>query len=361
MRVVFFQPNFRAAGVERVNILLANELYRKGVDVSFIVFKKEGLFLSQLSEKIKIIEFSVSRAVFSMPSLILFFLFNKVIFISSYSNLSLFAIISNFITFKRSKVYACEHNTLSFINAVKGTWKDRFIAKLLHWFYPVADGVIAVSSGVANDLSNYAKIKQDKITVLYNPVVDVALKLKSKIVPDHDWLKNKTIPVFIASGRLELQKNFSLLIDAFSLVSEKINARLLILGDGSLRSSLQEKINNLSLQDRCELVGYVENPYSYMAHADVFVLSSDFEGLPTVLIEAMACNTPVVSTDCPSGANEILENGKWGRLVPVCDEQALADAMLDTILESRSIDLGVRADFFSVELSTQKYIDFFEK
>lgn len=358
MNVVFFQPNFRAAGVEKVNILLANEMHRKGVNTSFLVFKKEGEFLHQLNPEINVIELDISRALFSLPRLILFFLKNRVHFISSYNNLSVLAIVANILTFKRSKIYACEHNTLSIINKAKGSWKDKLIAKMLHWFYPLATGVIAVSQGVADDLSNYAKVKREIITVLHNPVVNNDLKNKSQEKPKHEWLLNKTTPVFVASGRLEIQKNFSLLINAFSQVSKKIDARLLILGEGSLRPQLQEQINKLNLQDKCELIGYVDNPYSYVRHSDVFVLSSDFEGLPTVIIESLACNTAVVSTDCPSGAAEILESGKWGKLVPVGDADTLAQAMLESVSEVKEIDLTERANFFSVEVSTQKYLDF---
>lgn len=359
MNVVFFQPNFRAAGVEKVNILLANEMHRKGVNTRFLVFKKEGEFLHQLNPEINVIELDISRALFSLPRLILFFLKNRVHFISSYNNLSVLAIVANILTFKRSKIYACEHNTLSIINKAKGTWKDKVIARILQYCYPFATGVIAVSEGVADDLSDYAKIKRSTIKVLHNPVVNTELTEKSKLEIKHRWLLQKDIPAFVASGRLEVQKNFTLLISAFKKVVEEQDAKLLILGEGSLRDELQTQINSLGLQEKCELVGFVDNPYKYMKHADAFVLSSDFEGLPTVIIEALACNTPVVSTDCPSGAAEILEDGKWGTLVPVGDVDALANAMLDVLNNPPTIDLTVRANHFTAEKAAANYLDYF--
>lgn len=359
MKVVFFQPNFRAAGVEKVNILLANEMLKVGVDVEFLVFKKEGEFLEQLNSDAEITELNVSRALHSFFCLFLFFLRSKVVFISSYNNLSVLAIIANMLTFNRSRVYACEHNTLSIINKAKGTWKDKVIARILQYCYPFATGVIAVSEGVADDLSDYAKIKRSMIKVLHNPVVNSELTEKSKLEVKHRWLLQKDTPVFVASGRLEVQKNFALLINAFNKIMTEQDAKLLILGEGSLRDELQTQINTLGLQEKCELVGFVDNPYKYMKHADAFVLSSDFEGFGNVIVEAMAVNTPVVSTNCPSGPSEILEDGKWGTLVPVGDVDALANAMLDVINNPPSVDLTARANHFTTEKAAANYLDYF--
>lgn len=358
MKIVFFQRNFRAAGVERVNILLANEMVKIGYEVSFIVFSNDGEFKDYLSDEIKVQELKIDRTILSIPYLFKYFLKNRVKFISAYNYLSIIAILINIFTFKKSDIYVCEHNTLSSILKVKGRWKDYLIAKLLPFFYAHTKAVIAVSKGVANDLSKHFGIKKNKIKVLYNPVVSTDMLIRAKEIPNHPWFLDKTKPVFIACGRLEPQKNFTLLIEAFSKVAEKVDARLLILGDGKQKDLLLNQIEMLRLVDKCELVGFVDNPYKFIAHADVFVLSSDFEGLPTVLIEALACNTKVVSTDCPSGAAEILENGKWGRLVPVGDLEELSKAMITSLNEKNSANLMARADFFSVRSSTQKYINF---
>lgn len=360
MKIVFFQPNFRVAGVEKVNITLANEMFKMGVDVEFLVFSTDGQFFDQLDKNIRIINLGVSRALFSFPKLIPFFLRNRVNLVSSYNNLSILAIAANLVTLNGSRIYACEHNTLSVINKANGTWRDKLVARFLHWFYPLAAGVIAVSEGVAEDLCIYANVDKKLVKVLHNPVVNEELIEKSKHDVRHEWLVNKSSPVFIGCGRLEAQKNFTLLIDAFSKVAVNHDAKLLILGEGRLQDRLQAQIDELGLQDKCNLVGYVDNPYKYMAHSDVFVLSSDFEGLPTVLIEALACDLRVISTDCPSGAAEILEDGKWGRLVPVNDVDALAIAMLEALNNPLDFDLTVRANDFTAKKAALSYLDYFD-
>lgn len=359
MKVVFFQPNFRAAGVEKVNILLANEMFKLGVDVEFLVFKKEGEFLNLLNKKIKVTDLSVERALHSFIALVRYFFRHKVIFVSSYSGLSLLSIIANAITLNRSEVYACEHSTLSKITQVKGSFKDKVIKILLKFFYNHCSGVICVSKGVANDLVEHVGVSSKKVKVLYNPVVNNTIFESINYFPEHKWFLDKASPVFIAVGRLDVAKNFALLINAFNKVVEEQDARLLILGEGSLRDELQTQINTLGLQEKCELVGFVDNPYKYMKHADAFVLSSDFEGFGNVIVEAMAVNTPVVSTNCPSGPSEILEDGKWGTLVPVGDVDALANAMLDVINNPPSVDLTVRANHFTTEKAAANYLDYF--
>lgn len=361
MHIVFLQPNFRAAGVEKVNILLANEMHKQGHDVSFMVFKKQGEFLRLLNPSIEVININVSRALFSFPSLLALLLKSKACVISPYISLSTLAVFAKAFTFSKASIIVCEHSTLSRITNVKGSWKDRLLVKLSRFVYRRADGVVAVSQGVADDLVMLTGIDSSRIQVLYNPVIYDDLLEKATEIPSHKWLISRELPVFMGAGRLDVAKNFPLLISAFAQVVRVKDARLLILGEGSLRTQLEKQINQLGLQEKCDLVGFVDNPYSYMAHADVFVLSSDFEGLPTVVIEALACNTPVVSTDCPSGASDILENGKWGRLVPVGDQKALAQAMLDSLSEKRDIDLSLRASDFRVEKSTDKWVQFLDR
>jgi glycosyltransferase involved in cell wall biosynthesis len=163
-------------------------------------------------------------------------------------------------------------------------------------------------------------------------------------------------PVILGVGRLTVQKDFPTLIRAFARVRQKRNARLLILGEGELRSELNALVAELGLQADVALPGFVENPFVFMRHASLFVLSSAWEGFGNVLVEAMACGMPVVSTDCPSGPAEILQNGKWGRLVPVGDVQALSEALLATLEESTHPDVAARAAECSVDRAVEGYL-----
>ena len=209
--------------------------------------------------------------------------------------------------------------------------------KLAEWFYPWADTIIAVSTDVANDLTRTAKVPQNLIKVVYNPVVTPDLQDKSEAPLDHPWFKDGEPPVVLSVGRLTDQKAFDVLIQAFSLVRKNRPARLLILGEGENRPALEALINQLGLEQDVNLMGFVQNPYPYMAHASLFVLPSRWEGLPTVLVEALYLGTPIVATDCPGGSREILKDGQFGKLVPVDAPLILAEAIERSINDRRRL------------------------
>ena len=172
----------------------------------------------------------------------------------------------------------------------------------------------------------------------------------------HPWLDGSDIPVVIAAGKLKPQKDFETLLRAFALVQAKRNARLIILGRGPKKQALRELATELGISDCFQLPGHVRNPYAYFSRAAVFVLSSAWEGLPNVLIEAMACGCSVVSTDCPSGPFEILEEGAVGRLVPVGDATAMAKAIIESLDNPTRKDvLLARARAFSYEEAISAY------
>jgi glycosyltransferase involved in cell wall biosynthesis len=180
----------------------------------------------------------------------------------------------------------------------------------------------------------------------------------SKQQPVHHWFTPKSKPVLLGVGRLTEQKDFETLIHAFHKVQFEIESNLIILGDGPERPKLEALVKELELVQKVSLPGFMQNPYSYMAHADLFILSSRFEGLPTALIEAMACGTPVIATDCITGPAEILENGRYGHLVPVGDVDALSKGIIDSIHKPNSKEmLQKRAQIYSVENATKAYVE----
>jgi glycosyltransferase involved in cell wall biosynthesis len=184
---------------------------------------------------------------------------------------------------------------------------------------------------VAHDLAQVAGIRQQRIQVIYNPIVTPELQAKAQAPLEHPWFKPGEPPVILAAGRLTAQKDFSTLMRAFALVRQGHAARLLILGEGEERRALEALAEQLGLEKDTSLAGFVANPYPYMTRASIFVLSSCWEGLPGVLIEALYCGLPLVSTDCPSGPREILADGRYGRLIPVGDAKALARAIHMTL------------------------------
>jgi glycosyltransferase involved in cell wall biosynthesis len=224
--------------------------------------------------------------------------------------------------------------------------------------YTRADVVVATSAGVADDLARAIQMPRSRIVVIYNPVVTPSMIKKSWESVDHAWITGGSCPVIIATGRLTKQKDFPTLIRAFARLREQQSARLIILGEGEDRERLQDLAAELRVEANIDFPGFVSNPYAYMRRASVFVLSSRWEGFGNVVAEALACGTPVVSTDCPSGPAEILEGGRWGRLVPVGDSASLSEAMVLALTEGRRGEEGRvrRAQAFTGEVAAKHYL-----
>lgn len=249
------------------------------------------------------------------------------------------------------------HNSLSPGFEELGVLKRRIRVQGMRIFYPAADALVCVSAGVADDFARYVSLPPEKLDVIYNPALSARQLAPVSAPPPHPWLESRQPPVILGVGRLTRQKDFPTLIRAFAQVASQRDCRLLILGEGQERQGLERMIQTLGLSDRIALPGFVEDPLGYMRRAGLFVLSSAWEGFGLVLVEAMACGTPVVSTDCPSGPREILLDGSLGALVPVSDPQALATAMvqaLDAPVEPRR--LRRRAADFSSDRAAEKYL-----
>lgn len=232
------------------------------------------------------------------------------------------------------------------------------LAWLTRRYYPRADAIVAVSDGVADDLATVARLPRDRVQTVYNPTdLDLIDRRAAEPAP-HPWLDDGGAPVIVAVGRLAAQKDFATLLRAFARVRERRPARLLILGEGRLRPALEAQVAQLGLGAAVALPGYAENPFAALARADLYVMSSRYEGLPGALIQALACGCRVVSTDCPSGPAEILDHGRYGRLVPVGDAPALTEAMLAAL--DTPPDPGrqrARAAQFSVPRAVDAYLD----
>jgi glycosyltransferase involved in cell wall biosynthesis len=220
----------------------------------------------------------------------------------------------------------------------------------IRMIYPFVDGIICVSHGVADDLVQTAGVRPNSLNVVYNPIVTTELIHQADSPVGHPWLQAGQPPVILGAGRLTRQKDFATLIHAVSRVIRERHCRLLIIGEGHDRLMLQQLIRQLHLEKAVDLPGFVDNPFAYMKRSQVFVLSSAWEGFGNVLVEAMAVGTPVVATDCPSGPREILDNGRFGPLVPPGQPHRLAEAivaMLNSptdagLLQTRAADFSAR-------------------
>ena len=352
--------DLEGGGAERNLTNLMNQLVDKGMEIDLVLVKMEGVFINELSPKINLVNLKAKSVYFSLLPLVKYFKNNKPsIILSSLDLMNMITLLAVRIAGKNTKSIIRVANMVSIQirNPLKKTTEKIF----MKYIYPWADHIIAVSKGVAQDLSQYAGISQDKITVIYNPVITKDLYIKMEEKPDHIWIINNHNNIILAVGRLTQQKNFPNLVRAFQIVREQIDAKLILLGEGELRGELESLAAKLGIKDHVSLPGFVPNPYTYMKRASVFVLSSDYEGLPTVLIEAMACGCPVVSTDCLSGPNEILDGGKYGKLVPVKNAELLAQAVLDTLDgEPKSVSPSW-LNQFTAEYSTNNFLKLLDK
>ena len=257
-----------------------------------------------------------------------------------------------------NRVVVSEHTQLSEKvrrRADQAPWRQ--LPPLIGRFYTQASQVIAVSNGLADDLAKTTQLDRTRITVLPNPVVSDTLHDQAEAPCPHPWLTGDGPPVILGAGRLDPQKDFETLLRAFALVRRHRPARLIILGEGRERPRLEAVVQSLNLGSDVALPGFTHNPFAYMSRANVFALSSSYEGLGMVLIEAMACGCPSVSTDCPSGPSEILDDGRLGPLVPVGDTDALARGIVTCLDNPLSADLLRRqAQRFNVITSADAYL-----
>jgi glycosyltransferase involved in cell wall biosynthesis len=230
----------------------------------------------------------------------------------------------------------------------------------LKWAYGSADGVLAICEGVKKGLVRKVGMSADRIHVIYNPV-DLD-QIRAASVEPIKW--PLSAPFILAAGRLHPQKGFDVLIRAYAKIHLRIERELIILGEGPLRAELQALARELGIADRVHFPGFQRNPWAWMAKADLFVLSSRYEGFGHVIVEAMACGTPVVSTDCDFGPSEILDGGSCGVLTPVGQPDALADSIVNTLTSpTRMSELRIasmrRARDFDVTTIARRYQDHF--
>ena len=354
--VTFVAQGLSGGGAEMSMLRLAEDLSGNDYDVRIAVLWKTGRLADALPEGIRVDEVGGGR--FScIVRLARYLARNRsdaIIGFMTYANVV--AILAQALSPSLRKIVVTEHNTYSRSIKIRGG-----IPKLFHlaapYAYRRALAVVCVSHGVEDDLAKAARLPRQLLTTIYNPVITDKLVAQSEDPPDHPWLINKTHPVILAVGRLEKQKNYPMLLDSFARLRSRVACRLLILGEGALLDDLRAKATRLGLEECVDFAGFQANAMSFMRRADLFVLSSDFEGLSNVLIEAMAVGCPVVSTDAPHGPREVLQNGRLGRMVPVGDADALALAMEETLRDPGDADLRRNwAMAFSVRASADQYL-----
>jgi glycosyltransferase involved in cell wall biosynthesis len=315
-----------------VAINLAEGFAGRGVPTDLVAVRAEGEFAGQVPAGVRLVDLDASRVILGVPALATYLRRERPAAVISFmAHAGIVALWARRFSGSSTKVICTLHTSPAQAARNSSMIRNRFMPAMLGAFFPWADEVVAVSHGVAEGLSQTTGLPLSRIRVIYNPVITDEFSALASEAPDHPWFAPGQPPVILGVGRLTPAKDFGTLIRAFAEVRRRSDARLIILGEGQERDGLTALVNELGLADDVALPGFRENALAYMAGAGVFVLSSAWEGLPTVLIEALAAGTRVVSTDCPSGPREILQGGRLGALVPVGDAAALADAIVDTL------------------------------
>ncbi len=331
-RLAIFLHGLYGGGAERTMLNLAHGIAARGYATDLLLVRAEGPYLADVPESVRLVDLKVSRALFSLPAVVRYLRDQRPeAMLSAVDYVNIIALWARRMAGVPRRVVISEQNTFSRRKQQFPKVQSWLIHRLLMTFYPWADGIAAVSKGVADDLAQATAMPRQRIRVIHNPVVTPELSKKAQDHLDHPWFQPGQPPVLLAVGRLTEQKDFPMLVQSFARVRQTRPTRLLILGEGEERAMLEALVRQLGLEQDVHLPGFVPNPYAYMAHASAFVLSSKWEGLPTVLIEALHCGAPIVATDCPSGPREILANGQYGRLVPVGDVVGLAKAIEATL------------------------------
>jgi glycosyltransferase involved in cell wall biosynthesis len=357
-KVALFLPALYGGGAERVVLQLAGGIASRGIAVSLVLARQEGPYLAEIPESVQTVNLKTSRDRQALPALVRHLRKERPSALLSGLHTNLIALWARRLARVSTRVIVVEHNTLS--SRVRDDPSDirmRWMPRLIRWFYPWADGIVAVSHGVADDLARETKIPRNRIRVIYNPTVIPELSEKAKAPLEHPWFQPGQPPVVLGAGRLTRQKDFPTLIKAFAQARKTYPSRLLILGEGEERPALETLVRDLGLQEEVQLPGFVNNPYPYMARAYLFVLSSRWEGLPGVLIEAMFCGTRLIATDCPSGPREILQNGRYGMLVPVGDADVLGQAIETALRGELQPPPPESWQPFELKRVTEEYLD----
>ena len=359
--IAFFLPALNSGGAEHSFMTLANFLAAQGHHIDFLMVKREGVYLPRLNNNIRLVELGGTGMLRALFPLVGYMQKNRPEWIiAGLPGPNLMAIVAGYIArcimASSPRIAISQHHPFSEKSRHATKLRSRIRHQLARFAYAGAERVIAVSNGVADDLAANTILKRAHISVIHNPVDSDAIREKAAEKPGHSWLEKRASPVIVSAGRLEAQKDFVTLTQALAQCNDY---RLIILGEGPDLAMLKQLAQDNDLGSRIDFTGFVDNPYSYFARADCFVLSSHYEGFGNVIVEALATGTPVIATDCPYGPREILNNGEYGTLTPPGDAAALAHAIQSCV--AQATDTGKdqrlnRAQSFDIAAIAERYL-----
>lgn len=356
--VSLFYGFIGGGGAEKVLVHLARGFTEQGLKTDLVLCNAGGPHMWQVSSRVRVIDLNSRRIVEAFPKLVQYLRQEAPsVMLSTQHFTSELVIWAKYMAGVSTRIVITEQNTLSRKARFDSRLKYRLAPFSTKLFYPWADSIIAASQGVAKDLAQITNLPVDRIKVIYNPVVTPELLPLAKEPLEHPWFNPGEPPVILGAGRLQPQKDFPTLLRAFAQIRKRRPSRLVILGWGPELPQLQALARKLGVDSDVDFAGYVQNPFNYMAQSAVFVLSSAWEGFGNVLAEALAVNTPVVSTNCESGPAEILKDGEYGWLSPVGDSDALTASILEVLEGKRKKVDPAWIEQFSLGSVTRQYID----
>ncbi|HEY0941096.1 MAG TPA: glycosyltransferase [Steroidobacter sp.] len=354
--ITLFLPSVEGGGAERVFVQLANEFAKLGCRVEFVLARARGPYLEEISEQVRIVDLRASGVLNCLPALVRYLRSRRpAAILSGLEHANVIAVLARSLAGRSTRCVVSTRAVPTAIyraNRSRRRWMTLQMSRLT---YRLADQVIANSQAVAADLAGSLGVSNGKLTVIYNPLDMEYIDRNSRMAADHPWLTPGSAPVVLSVGSLTVLKDFQTLIRAFAIVRSARECRLIILGEGPERAKLESMVEQLNLRNDVCLPGFVGNPFAWMRCAGVFVSSSLTEGCPNALMQALACGTAVVSTDCNGGSAEILQAGKWGHLVPVGDAEAMA-AAITAALDSPRPNGRQRANDFALHEIAQQYL-----
>jgi glycosyltransferase involved in cell wall biosynthesis len=355
--LLLYVHSFSGGGAERVTVQLANHWRACGLRVELAVNVADGPLSDSLDPDVPLHVLGRRRGLTAGPALARLYDDRRPRAVAAaLTTANVSAAVARRLARWRPRVLVTEHNHFS--NALRyslSLGKRLTQPALIRLTYPMADVVAAVSEAAARDLDERLGRPPGSTLVLHNPIWPAEPNPDLRPGDVHPWFASDT-PTVLSVGRLTPQKNHANLLEAVAIARRARALRLILLGDGPLRAELEARARALGVADAVAFEGFRDNVADYLAAADLFALSSDLEGLPLALLEALKAGTPVVSTDCVSGPREILVDGTFGRLVPVRDPSALASAMLETLADPPDPNrLKMRADDFSIDAVARRY------
>jgi glycosyltransferase involved in cell wall biosynthesis len=335
---------------------LARAWIARGFEVEFVLRQARGELMAELPPGASVLDLNAGRVRSSIRPLARYLRRTPPrVLLAAMWPLTAVAVVSARLAGYRGRVLGSEHSPLSLAYANRGALHRWFLSASQRWAYPRLDAAIGVSAGVADDLARLSGLPRDMFTVLHNPAALGKAGARMDVPLD---LASAPRPIFLTVGTLKRVKRQDVLIDAFAKLAAHGGGTLCILGDGPERGALAAQVQALGLTEAVLMPGFVADPSPWYAAADVFVLSSEYEGFGNVIVEAMEHGLPIVSTDCVAGPSEILDGGRYGTLVPVGDAQALSDAMRDALLAPLDkAALQARASDFGLDVVAERYLD----